>query len=105
MRAIEPDQRIVRHAMSALVREAHFAGHPLAQVEQEGVGVRLQFRDPRGEFVGEVGIVVEQLGARVDDGFGAQRRNVIRVVLERRRRASPWRGRARRGAARDACSR
>ena len=79
--AVQADQRIVRHAVSALLREAHLAGHPLAEVQQEGVGVGLQFGDAGGEFVGEIGIVVEQLGARVNHGLGAQRRDVVGIVL------------------------
>ena len=41
----------------------------------------LQLRYPGGQFIGEIGIVVQQLGARVDHGLGAQRRNVVGIVF------------------------
>ena len=42
----------------------------------------LQLRYPGGEFIGEIGIVVQQLGARVDHGLGAQRRDVVGIVFQ-----------------------
>jgi hypothetical protein len=64
------------------VGEADFAGHPLGKVEEEGVGVGLEFGDAVGELVGEVGVVVEEFGAGVDDGFCAKGGDVVGVVFE-----------------------
>ena len=46
--------------------------------------MRLEFRDARGELVRKVRVVVEQLGARMDDGLGAQGGDVVRIGLEDR---------------------
>ncbi len=79
--AVQPDEGIVRDAVAALLREAHLSGHPLAQIQQEGVGMGLELGHAGGEFIGEIGIVVQQLGAGVDYGLGAQGGYVVGVVF------------------------
>ena len=78
--AIETEQWIMRDAVSAFLREADFAGHPLAQIEHEAIVVGLEFGGLGGQLVGQIGVVVEELRARVDHRFRAQRGDVIGVA-------------------------
>ena len=68
--------------MAAFLGEADFAGHPFGEVEEEAEGVGFEFGDSGGEGVGEVGVVVEEFGAGVDDGFGFEGGDVVFVAFE-----------------------
>ncbi len=83
MERSRPMHRVVRDAVAAFLGEADFAGHPLAEIEEEGVGVGLEFGDAISELIREVGVVIEQFGTRMDDGFGAERGDVVGIEFER----------------------
>ncbi len=80
--AVEPEQRVVRNAMPALLGEADFAGHPFAEIDEKSIIVGLQSRGPGGHLIGEIRIVIEQLRARVDNGLGAQGGDVVGIALK-----------------------
>ena len=69
--------------MAALLRKPDFARHPFAQVQQKSMIVRLELRCAGRQLERKIRIVVQQFGTGVDQGFGAQGRDVIGIGLDR----------------------
>ena len=81
-RTVDAELGIVGDAVFGVLGEADFAGHPFGEIEEIFVGGGLEFDDAGGELKGKVGIVVEELGARVEDGFCFEGVDVVGILFD-----------------------